>query len=99
MSSPSKLDDPLHASIAWSRYWRLMRWMTVLTLLCVAIALGYLYMAHGMVSIHLYIATAAGVGVALLLTSALMGLVFISSSSGHDESVKNSFTEDSNYND
>lgn len=94
MSEPSKLDDPLHASVAWSRYWHLMRWMTALTLICVAIALGYLYMVHGMVSIHMYIATAAGVGVTLLLTSALMGLVFISSSSGHDESVKNSFKDD-----
>ncbi|HEY9091850.1 hypothetical protein [Parasphingorhabdus sp.] len=93
MTGHSKLDDPLHAAVAWSRYWRLMRWMIALTIVCVAIALGYLYITHGMVSIHLYIATAAAVGFALLLTSSLMGLVFMSSSSGHDDSVKNSFGE------
>ncbi|MEW4467338.1 hypothetical protein AB1K62_05865 [Parasphingorhabdus sp. JC815] len=94
MSGPSQLDDPLYAGVAWSRYWRLMRWMCALTILCVAIALGLLYFLHGMVSIHMYIATAAGVGFALLLTSALMGLVFMSSTSGHDDSVENHLDED-----
>lgn len=87
MSGPSQLDDPLNASIAWSRYWRLMRWMSLLTLLCVAIALAILYYLHGLVSIHMYIAAAGGVAFALMLTSALMGLVFLSSGTGHDESI------------
>lgn len=87
MSGPSQLDDPLNASIAWSRYWRLMRWMSLLTLLCVAVALGILFYLHGLVSIHMYIAAAGGVAFALLLTSALMGLVFLSSGTGHDESI------------
>ncbi|MEH6758996.1 MAG: hypothetical protein V7676_16020 [Parasphingorhabdus sp.] len=87
MPGPSLLDDPLHAGIAWSRYWRLMRWMSALTILCVILALGFLYYMHGLVSIHMYIAAAGGVGFALLLTSALMGLVFMSSGTGHDESI------------
>jgi hypothetical protein len=40
-----------------------------------------------MVSVHFFIATALGVGFAMLLTAALMGLVFLSSGTGHDESV------------
>ncbi len=87
MPGPSQLDDPLHASIAWSRYWKLMRWMSLLTLLCVIVALGILYYLHGLVSIHMYIAAAGGVAFALLLTSALMGLVFLSSGTGHDECI------------
>ena len=71
-----------------------MRWMGVLTIMCVVIALGVLYLLHGLVSIHMYIATAAAVGLSLLLTAALMGLVFMSSTSGHDDSVKNSLKED-----
>ncbi|MEM8918590.1 MAG: hypothetical protein AAGE37_06970 [Pseudomonadota bacterium] len=87
MPGPSQLDDPLNASIAWSRYWKLMRWMSLLTLLCVAVALGILFYLHGLVSIHMYIAAAGGVAFALLLTSALMGLVFLSSGTGHDECI------------
>lgn len=87
MPGPSQLDDPLNASIAWSRYWKLMRWMSLLTLLCVIVALGILFYLHGLVSIHMYIAAAGGVAFALLLTSALMGLVFLSSGTGHDECI------------
>ena len=61
MPNTSRLDDPLYAQVAWSRYWRLMRWMAMLTLACVAVALGILYYLHGLVSIHMYIAAAAGV--------------------------------------
>ena len=64
-----------------------MRGMAVFTLLCIAIALGILYYLHGFVSIHMYIATAAGVAFALMLMAGLMGLVFLSSGSGHDESI------------
>ncbi|MEO0440475.1 MAG: hypothetical protein AAF067_06315, partial [Pseudomonadota bacterium] len=71
----------------WSRYWKLMRWMSLLTLLCVFVALGILYYLHGLVSIHMYIAAAGGVAFALLLTSALMGLVFLSSGTGHDDCI------------
>lgn len=94
MSDPSQLNDPQNTAVAWSRYWQLMRWMGALTIICIAIALGFLYFLHGMVSVHMYIATAAGVGFALLLTSALMGLVFMSSTSGHDDSVDNHLDED-----
>lgn len=94
MPGPSKLDDPLYAGIAWSRYWRLMRWMSGLTILCVIAALGFLYYLHGLVSIHMYIAAAGGVGFALLLTSALMGLVFMSSGTGHDECIDDPVSKD-----
>jgi hypothetical protein len=39
------------------------------------------------VSAHFYVATALGIGFSMLLMSALMGLVFLSSGSGHDEAV------------
>lgn len=87
MSRPSRLDDPLYASFAWSRYWRLMRGMALFTLVCVLATLSVLFYLHGWVSIHLYIATAGGVAFALMLTAALMGLVFLSSGTGHDESI------------
>ena len=87
MPQSSQLDDPLHASAAWARYWQLMRWMGWFTAICIAITLSILFYRHGLVSIHMYIATAGGVGFAVMLMAALMGLVFLSSGTGHDESI------------
>ena len=91
MTRPSRLDDPDYASFAWKRYWRLMRWMFAFTILVTAIVLGVFYSQYGMISIHFYIATAGGIVAMLLLATALMGLVFLSSGSGHDESIEDPF--------
>ena len=87
LPQPSRLDDPLYAHIAWARYWRLMRGMALFTLVCIAVSLAILFYLHGFVSIHMYIATAGGVALSLMLMAGLMGLVFLSSDSGHDESI------------
>lgn len=91
MPKPSQLDDPDYAAFAWARYWRLMRWMALVTLICVIGSMTVLYISNGWVSIHLYIATALGISVALLSSAALMGLVFLSSGSGHDDSIDDPF--------
>lgn len=44
------------------------------------------------------IATAAGVGLSVMLGAALMGLVFLSSGSGHDESIEDPFENDPDMN-
>ena len=93
MASPSPLEDPEKAIHAWARYKRLMRWMVLFTVATVVVALGVVYLQTGMVSIHFFIATALGIGAATLLMSALMGLVFLSSGTGHDESVANPLEE------
>lgn len=87
MSRKSPLDDPAVAAFAWARYKRLMRWMMLVTLTMVVGALTVLYREGALVSIHFYIATALGISFAMLLTSALMGLVFLSHGTGHDKSV------------
>jgi len=68
--------------------------MGALTVLCVIVALGGLYYVHGLVSIHMYIAAAGGITAALMLTSALMGLVFLSSGTGHDEAIDDSISQE-----
>lgn len=80
---PSDSSDP--SSQVWARFKRLMRLMVLLTLAVTGIALWMLYREIGMVSIHFYIATGLGVFFAMLLTAALMGLVFASNASGHDD--------------
>jgi len=83
----SPLDDPRTSTHAWARYRRLMKWMAGFTLAVVVTALGAFYWFNGLVSIHFFIATALGIGAAIMLMAALMGLVFLSSGTGHDESV------------
>jgi len=90
----SPLDDPRLASFAWARFRRLMRFMVLVTLTVIVIAVALLYRSNGLVSIHLYIATALGIGFAMLLMSALMGLVFLSSGTGHDDSIIDPFEDD-----
>ncbi len=87
MKTRSPLEDPAIAAHAWARYKRLMRLMMAITLLMVIGAFVALYRENGLVSAHLYVATAIGIGASMLLTSALMGLVFLSSGTGHDSSV------------
>ena len=87
MARRSPLDDPRISAHAWTRYKRLMKGMGALTLGVVAVTLALFFWLGGDVSVHFFIATALGIGFMMMLTAALMGLVFLSSGTGHDESV------------
>jgi len=87
MIPQSPLDEPENAAFAWARFRRLMRWMVLVTLVTVIGAMYLLYRSNGLVSVHFYIATGLGISFAMLLTSALMGLVFLSSGTGHDDAI------------
>jgi hypothetical protein len=91
VTRPSPLDNPDYASFAWARYWRLMRWMLAFSLLVTTVALSIFWWQNGIVSIHFFIATAGAVIVSIMLMAALMGLVFLSSGTGHDESIEDPF--------
>jgi NAD/NADP transhydrogenase beta subunit len=68
------------------RFWRLFRLLAALSVVIAAIAV--LLVARGdptpLGHIHMLIATALGIGLTVLVGTALMTLVFISNSSGHD---------------
>jgi len=87
MAKRSPLEDTRVSAHAWARYRRLMKWMATLTSTVVVLTLGLFYWYNGVVSVHFFIATALGIGFMMMLTAALMGLVFLSSGTGHDESV------------
>jgi hypothetical protein len=93
MVSKSPLDDPEKAAYAWARYRRIMRLMFGITVGVVLIAIALLYDGESEQSIHFYIAVALGIGFTMLLTSALMGLVFLSNGTGHDEAVDNNLPD------
>jgi hypothetical protein len=86
-STPNGLDDPEQAAFAWARYRRLMMWMglaALLTAIASVVGLEYFYGPLTWVAI---LAAIGGIGGSVLMASALMGLVFLSSGTGHDDRV------------
>jgi len=71
----------------WRPFKQLMAITGGLAVAAVAAALTWLHASGAPARWELYLAVSVGVAGTLLLTGALMGLVFISSRSGHDESV------------
>ena len=89
MVKKSPLDDPENAAHAWARYRKIMRLLMLVTIATVLLAVGLLYAFNGAISVHFYIAAALGIAFTMLLGGGLMGLVFLSNGTGHDESVDN----------
>jgi uncharacterized membrane protein len=67
------------------RFWRIFRLLALLSVIVAAI--GVMLVVRGEEEVHasVVIATALGIGLTVLLGTALMTLVFLSSSSGHDD--------------
>lgn len=72
---------------AWAQYKRLMSWMAGAAVIAVILAIIYLKSSGVPFPIHMMIATIAGVGFTVLLGTGLMGLVYFSSHSGHDDAA------------
>ena len=93
MIRPSALDDADYARFAWARYRRVLKWMALLAVALVALSLGWLGIGRGEVPIHMAIAVSAGVFGTMFLAAVLMGLVFLSSGTGHDEGIDDPFAD------
>lgn len=85
---PPGLDDPDYAAFAWARFRMLLAWMVLAAAACSACVI--VVMAHIQGPLHLVtmLAILGGVGGSVILAGALMGLIFLSSGSGHDEDVR-----------
>jgi uncharacterized membrane protein len=88
------LNDPDYRRFAWRRYRRILRWMALVAILLVAVALIAIYASWDDVSIHLAIAVALGTFFTVMMAGALMGLMFLSSGSGHDQTIADPFKDD-----
>jgi hypothetical protein len=84
----SALDDPQQAAPIWAHFRRMMRLAADVSLGVIGLVWLYLYHLFGLVSIHLYIATALGIGATIMLMGGLMGLMFLSNTSGHDATIE-----------
>lgn len=87
------LSDPETAAYAWRRYRRLMAWMALASLAATAAGLGLLWWMQGPLPWLFLLFTAGGIFFSVLLAAALMGLVFLSAGTGHDDSIQD-FSED-----
>lgn len=88
MTSPKHaLDDQEYAAFAWARYRRIMKWMALAAALAGVAGVGILWTTTN--TLHWLVALGAFTGVFLtvLMAAALMGLVFLSSGTGHDENA------------
>lgn len=68
-----------------SSFRRIMTWMGLFAIVIAGIAVLLVARGDAGVHVHMLIATGLGVLLTVLLATGLMTLVFLSSSSGHDE--------------
>ena len=73
-----------------------MKWMALFSITVAAIAVALVARGDDGSHIHMMIATALGAGLSVLLAGALMSLVFLSSSSGHDDQANHADEEQTN---
>ena len=87
------LSNPEYAAYAWGRYRRLMAWMGFASALATVAGLATLWWMQGPLPLLFMAFTAGGIFFSVMLGAALMGLVFLSSGSGHDDQIQD-FSED-----
>ena len=94
MEEPPPLDEIGQPPQAWVRYHRLMRFMMVIALLMVGAAFVAVFRHGGVDKARIYVATAAGVGLAMLLMSAAMGVIILTGRKPSDTIVAQPCADD-----
>ncbi len=84
---PASDPTPRESGALKRRFWRIFRLLALLSIVVAALAVILVARGQAEVRVHLLIATGLGTGLMMLVGSALMALVFLSASSGHDESA------------
>lgn len=72
------------------RFWRIFRLLSLFAVLVAAIAVILVSRGEKDMHLHMLIATALGAGLVVMVGAALMSLVFLSASSGHDSEAARS---------
>ncbi|HEX7856440.1 MAG TPA: hypothetical protein VF503_22425 [Sphingobium sp.] len=81
------LSDPDAASFAWRRFRRILHYMNLVSIACGAGGVVILWLSSGGVPWIFAALTFAGIYATVLLAAVLMGLMFLSNGTGHDEQV------------
>jgi hypothetical protein len=91
MPRPDPVPSPRYSLMR--RFWRIFRLLALLSIVIAVLGVVLVTRGEGEVHASLIIATALGVGLTVLVGSALMTLVFLSSSSGHDDEASRTYQE------
>jgi hypothetical protein len=92
MPEPDPIPSPRHSMM--HRFWRIFRLLALLSIVIAAIGVVLVTRGEGEIHASLIIATALGIGLTVLLGTALMTLVFLSNASGHDEAASGTHEKD-----
>lgn len=76
--------DPVRPRAIRRRFVRIMRLAAAFSVVIAALSVALVARGQAQLHIHMLIATALGIGLTVLLGTALMTLIFLSNSSGHD---------------
>lgn len=93
MQPISKLSDPRYAAMAWGRFRRILGWMTLVAVIVAGLSLYWFNNNGPGLTLVEFIVIGLGVVFTIVLTAALMGLVFLSSGTGHDEQIDDPFKD------
>ena len=88
LPSTAGLSDPDYAAFAWRRFRRILGWMAVVAAVFIVAAIMVLQYVYGPMGWVAILAVIGGAGGSIMLAAVLMGLVFLSSGTGHDEAVE-----------
>jgi hypothetical protein len=81
------LRDPDSARYAWARFRRLLAWAALAATGCCVVAVWLIHREQGTIGPVTILAIIGGIGGTVMMGGLLMGLVFLSSGTGHDEDV------------
>jgi hypothetical protein len=89
----SRLDDPEHAAHAWGRFRQILVWNILVSAIAAALGLMTVRWLAGPVPWFMALMTVLGIFFTVACAAVLMGLVFISAGTGHDEAVDNNLPD------
>lgn len=90
---PRRGPDYERAAVAWAKYRAFMGRMIALSVIVAGLSIAWLAQS-GPLRLHMVIATFAGVALMMLVGTGLMGLVFLSNRTGHDEDAAHGGQDD-----
>lgn len=88
MERNSQSAGPEASSDVRRRYRRMFGLVGLTALASAVVAVSALYLSLGEFQLHASIAMAIGIGLSVMLGGVLMGLVFLSNASGHDDRAR-----------
>ncbi|MDQ8756693.1 hypothetical protein RCO27_10680 [Sphingosinicella sp. LHD-64] len=91
---PRRGPDYERAAVAWAKYRKFMARMILLSVIVAGLAIAWLALSGEPLRLHMVIATFAGVALMVLVGTGLMGLVFLSNRTGHDEDAAHGGQDD-----